>query len=681
MTKSSNPASGTAVNAGDTITYTLSAVVTNSALATNLVLTDTLSAGQTFGAVTVPGAYTANVAGAPTLVFTLPAGTAPGTYAVSYTVTVNATATGSVGNVVTATGGTPPGGTPPSCTTCTTTHPLVGNVAIVKTLTGENGTLTGIAEPGEQLTYTITLSNSGGVAVTGYGVSDPLDANVSFVSADNGGTYGAGVVTWSGLTVPAGGTLSLQVVVQVASPIPAGVVQVINLAYQTGTTPPACPPAGPQCVIPPTAANLSVTKAVSDESITADGIAEPGELLTYTITVRNEGGTAALGTLINETVPANTTYVAGSPNIWTCANGAAAGTACDTLVDVPAQSGVNPGLVTVTFTVRVDDPLPSGVTSIRNAVVLNDGTPPDCVALPTAPGCAVVPTANMRLTKTVASLVPTGPATYTVTYQIDVVNLGGAAVSYTLTDTLGFPNAGLVFMGNAVAATATGTLNPGLPGGSFTPVNGTIVQISANGVSLPVGATHSYTVAVPVGVQPAALVDGACTGAAGHGLYNETSVSGTFSLDSAACAPIGADVPLIRLVKTVTLGQDFNGNHYGDVGDVLWYDFTISNPGSLPLSTVQLFDPRLASLHCSPTTVGGQPFRVIPGDELFHDGFNPLAGGTLQPGDAVTCSGTYVLTAADVALRRVVNTATTTGNAPGGQAVSSVSTAIFTQFR
>ncbi|MBC6943053.1 MAG: DUF11 domain-containing protein, partial [Xanthomonadales bacterium] len=590
-------------------------------------------------------------------------------------------ATGSVGNVVTATGGTPPGGTPPTCTPCSTTHPLVADVTIVKTLSGESGTLAGIAEAGEQITYTITLTNSGGVAASGFGVTDPLDPNVSFVSADNGGTFGAGAVSWSGLTIPAGGSLTLQVVVQVADPIPVGVIQIVNLVHQTGATPPACPPAGPQCVVTPTAANLSVTKAVSGEDITADGIAEPGEVLTYTITVRNEGGTAALGTLVNEIVPANTTYVAGLPNIWTCADGAAAGTACDTLVDVPAQTGSTPGLVTVTFMVRVDDPLPGGVTSIRNAVVLNDGTPPDCAALPTAPGCAVVPTANLRLTKTVASVVPTGPATYNVNYQIDVVNLGGSTLSYTLTDTLGFPNSGVVFTGNALAATTTGTLNPGLPGGVFAPVNGSIVQISANGVSLAAGATHSYTVMVPIGVQPASLVDGACTGGAGHGLYNEASVSGTFSLDSAACAPIGADVPLIRLVKTVMLGQDVNGNHYGDVGDVLWYDFTISNPGSLPLSSVQLFDPRLASLLCSPTTIGGQPFRVIPGDELFHDGFNPLGGGTLQPGDAVTCSGSYVLTAADVALRRVVNTATATGNAPGGQAVSSVSTAIFTQFR
>ena len=84
------------------------------------------------------------------------------------------------------------GTTPPVCTTtpgpqCVIT-PTAGTVTIAKALTGETGTQTGIAEAGEDLTYTITLSNTGGTAVTGYGVTDPLDANTTFVSADNGGT-------------------------------------------------------------------------------------------------------------------------------------------------------------------------------------------------------------------------------------------------------------------------------------------------------------------------------------------------------------------------------------------------------------------------------------------------------------------------------------------------------------
>ena len=51
--------------------------------------------------------------------------------------------------------------------------------------------------------------------MTGYGVTDPLDANTTFVSADNGGMEAGGIVSWTGLTVPANGSLVLTVVTNV----------------------------------------------------------------------------------------------------------------------------------------------------------------------------------------------------------------------------------------------------------------------------------------------------------------------------------------------------------------------------------------------------------------------------------------------------------------------------------
>jgi|GEM_PF-920871 len=672
---------------GENLTYTITLTNTGGSDVTGYGLSDALPANTTFVSATDGGALTAGVINWTGLTVPRQIGATPGTKTVTVVVKVaNPIPAGvtSIANVAYQTGSTPPScpGADPACVTT----PTVGGVTIAKALTGESGTVAGVAEPGENLTYTITLTNTGGSDVTGYDLSDALPANTTFVSATDGGALTAGVINWTGLTVPrqigaTPGTKTVTVVVKVANPIPAGVTSIANVAYQTGSTPPACPGNDPACVTTPTASNISVTKALSGESIATDGIAEPGEELTYTITVRNEGGTATTGTIVNETVPANTTFV-GPAATWSCAANAAAGTACDALLNVPASTGVNnPGVATVTFTVKVDDPLPDNVTSVLNAVALDDGTPPDCVALPTAPGCVVVPTANVRMTKTVASVLTTGAASYQVNYAIDVVNVGGSAATYTLTDTLGFPNSGIVFIGNAQVATTGGTLNPALPGGQFTPMNGAIEQLSASGVNLAVGATHTYMVSVRVGVQPGSLQDGGCTGAAGHGFYNEASLSGTLSLESAACAPVDGNVPLIRLVKTVALGTDVNGDHYGDVGDSLDYGFEISNPGTLPLSAVQLFDPRLESLACDPLTANGIPFRVIPGDEIFFGPFNAPPGGTLDPGDSVACSGTYTLTADDVARRRVVNSATATGNAPGGQAVSSVSTAIFTQFR
>jgi uncharacterized repeat protein (TIGR01451 family) len=661
---------------GEALTYTVTLSNDGGSAATSVGITDRIDTNTTFVSASNGGAFAAGLVTWANL--TVPAG---GTLTLTVQVQVaNPLPTGTiqVANLAYLTGTTPPA-CPPSGPQCVVT-PTAANVSIVKTLTGETGSQAGVAESGETLTYSIILSNSGGSAATNVGITDRIDANTTFVSASNGGAFATGLVSWTNLTVPAGGALTLSVQVQVIDPLPAGVTQVANVAYQTGTTPPACPPSGPQCVVTPTTSNVTATKALSGESIVADGIAEPGEELTYTITVRNDGGTPATGTIVDETVPLHTTFVSGAPT-WTCAAGSPGGTACTTLVNVPAHDGTQPGVVTLIFTVKVDDPLPVGVVSIANAVAVNGGTPPDCASMPTDPACVVVPTVNLRLTKTVASMIATGPSTYRIAYQIEVVNLGGAPATYTLTDTLGFTLNGVVFTGNAQVATNGGALNPALPGGQFPPANGTIEQLSASNVSLGAGATHIYTVTVPIGVQPAALQDGACTGAPGHGLYNDAAVSGTFTLDSAACVPVSPDAALIRLVKTVTLAQDVNGNHYGDAGDALGYHFTISNAGTLPLTAVQLFDPRVQSLQCSPITADGVPFRVLPGDELLHGIFDAPMGGALAPGDSIDCTAGYALTADDVARRRVVNSATATGTGPMGQTVSSVGTAIFTAFR
>src|SRR5262249_20344709 len=150
-----------------------------------------------------------------------------------------------------------------------------------KALTGNTGPIAGQASPGATLTYTITLSNSGGSAISGYSLSDAVPANTTFVSASNGGALSAGDVVWSNLSVPAGGTTTVTVAVQVASPIPPGITQIANVTYQTGSTPPACPGPSPQCVVTPTQGNVTMTKALTGNTGPNAGIASPGATLTY----------------------------------------------------------------------------------------------------------------------------------------------------------------------------------------------------------------------------------------------------------------------------------------------------------------------------------------------------------------------------------------------------------------
>jgi uncharacterized repeat protein (TIGR01451 family)/fimbrial isopeptide formation D2 family protein len=373
VVKSANPADGATVAPSQLVTFTLTATVTNAALTSNLVLTDTLGTGLTFGSVASAGSYTSDVTNAPTLKFTLPSGTVPGTYAVSYTASVDANATGSVKNVVVATGGSPTG---PACDTCTTTHPLAANVSIAKALTSESGTVAGVAEPGESLTYTITLTNTGGVDATGYNLSDAIPANTIFAAATDGGALNGANVNWTNLTVPkqvgaTPGTKTVTVVFHVANPIPAGVTSIANIAYQTGTTPPTCP--DPACVTTPTAGGVTLAKALTGESGAVTGVAEPGENLTYTITLTNTGGSDETGYALSDALPANTTFVSATDG-----GTLTAGVINWTGLTVPKQNGPTPGTKTVTVVIKVATPIPAGVTSIANVAYKTGSTPPTC---------------------------------------------------------------------------------------------------------------------------------------------------------------------------------------------------------------------------------------------------------------------------------------------------------------
>jgi uncharacterized repeat protein (TIGR01451 family) len=121
---------------------------------------------------------------------------------------------------------------------------------------------------------------------------------------------------------------------------------------------------------------LALTKAlatVNGAPFTAGASVNPGDTLAYTILINNTGG--AVATLfagdVQETLPQHTTVVAAG-NSFTCS-----GTSCGNTqaVNVPAN-----GSVTLNFLATVDDPLPTGASSIRNGVSVAGVAPVDCAA-------------------------------------------------------------------------------------------------------------------------------------------------------------------------------------------------------------------------------------------------------------------------------------------------------------
>jgi len=71
---------------------------------------------------------------------------------------------------------------------------------------------------GDNLTYTITVTNRGPDAATNVVVTDTLPSGVTFVSASPGCVHAAGVVTCNLGNIPAGGSVTITIVVTVTAP-------------------------------------------------------------------------------------------------------------------------------------------------------------------------------------------------------------------------------------------------------------------------------------------------------------------------------------------------------------------------------------------------------------------------------------------------------------------------------
>jgi uncharacterized repeat protein (TIGR01451 family) len=142
--------------------------------------------------------------------------------------------------------------------------------------------------PGSMIDYTLTLHNIGNAAATGVRITDPVPGHTTFVSADSGGTYGGGRVTWSGLSVPAGspgvgGSISVHFRVKIDPALSSTVRSIVNDGFKAtsaqGVTANGSPTVTP--IAPPFGVNLSPAAQT--------GGAQVGQSQNYTVTLKNLG--------------------------------------------------------------------------------------------------------------------------------------------------------------------------------------------------------------------------------------------------------------------------------------------------------------------------------------------------------------------------------------------------------
>jgi uncharacterized repeat protein (TIGR01451 family)/fimbrial isopeptide formation D2 family protein len=200
------------------------------------------------------------------------------------------------------------------------------------------------------------------------------------------------------------------------------------------------------------------------------GIVDPGDVLRYTIDVRNSGAIPATGVTLTDAVPANTTYVADSLRLNGTALGSDGGVS-PLIAGLPVHSDDNPGpgiisageSALITFEASVNAAVPTGtIISNQGSLASNEASPglTDADGLPSngyQPTIIVVGDVQLLTVTKEVSVVGGGAALAggQLEYVIRVTNSGSLpATLATVTDDLSPP------LGNHVTYVAgSGTMN------------------------------------------------------------------------------------------------------------------------------------------------------------------------------------------------------------------------------
>ena len=424
-TTETGPATGTA---GVNFSYTLTVTNNGPSTATNVVVVDTLPLGLVFVTATGGGTAASGVVTFPTIL-SLASGSS-----VTFTVTVVATGPGTFTNLV--------------ANSAATLDPVAGNndgsaaAARVTTVVGASadvvatkaGPATAVA--GQDITYTIGVTNQGPSPATAVVVTDTLPTGLTLVSASNGGTATGNVVTWPTVaSLASGANVAFTVVARASN---GG--SYTDIVASTAATPD--PDASNNNGTSPAARVATVVSASADLATTKTGpaTATAGQNLSYTVTVTNNGPSAAASVVVTDTLPAGLTFVSATSG----------GVAAGNVVTWPTITTLASGASQV-FSVTAN----AGAAGTYTDIVASTSTTPDPVAANndgSAPASrvttVVAASADVFTTKS-------GPATGLVgqdlVYTVSVTNAGpSAAANVVLTDTL---PAGTVFQSATGGAT------------------------------------------------------------------------------------------------------------------------------------------------------------------------------------------------------------------------------------
>ena len=473
------------VNAGTTLTYTITVSNLGPATADNVTLADTLSAGTTFNSLSQSGwsCTTPTVGVTGTINCSIASLAASGSSVLTLVVNVDSTiADGTtLSNTATVGMSTIDSNTNNNSATETTTVAAVADMAITSATDSPDP-----VNAGTNVTYNVATANNGPATSTNNTFTFTLDANTTFVSV----TAPAG---WS-CTTPAVGVTGT-ITCTIASLAPAAtsnftVVANVPAAVAGGTT---------------LTAGAQITSDLSDSnegngtaSITTDVVSTadvsttlsdspdpvaPGGSLMYTATVSNGGPSNAANVTFTLPLDANTLFVSlSAPAGWSCTTPTVGttGTISCTIASLA------PGVANFTVNTIVPASVTSGTTLTATANVATssgDSNESNNSATATTAVNASANSANLSLTKSAPANVTAGT---NLVYTINFQNAGpDAALNAIITDTL---PAGTTFQSAVISGGWT----------CSTPAVGATGTVSCSNATFANAATGSLTLTVAV---------------------------------------------------------------------------------------------------------------------------------------------------------------------------------------
>jgi uncharacterized repeat protein (TIGR01451 family) len=284
LAKSSNPAGGAVVVPGDTVTYTLTATNTSDAQVLAAKAADDLTGVLADADVTFTSPQLSRSGN--TLTWAIPTMAKGGSATVSYTARVKAGADGA-----TLTNTVRPIGAGGSCAGACSTTQGTSRWSLAKTSSPASGA---VVKPGDTLTYTLAVTNTGPVPVTGATVTDDVSDLVDDATL---GTLPAGItragtrLTWTVPTLAAGESRTISYTAVVKAGALGATLR--NTAAPAGT--------GGHCDTScSTVATTPAWTLAKSSSVANGATVKPGDVVGYTLTVANTGPVTLHGASVTD---------------------------------------------------------------------------------------------------------------------------------------------------------------------------------------------------------------------------------------------------------------------------------------------------------------------------------------------------------------------------------------------